>query len=72
MAALQLRRSGTRPAVYEVAGGNHVTILLSREETDARVDAIDVLAHPGGGPPPHRHAFAEWFRRKLTRRGPPR
>lgn len=23
---------------------------------------IVVLAQPGGGPPPHRHAFAEWFR----------
>jgi len=47
--------------VYVVAGGNHVTIQLDREETGGVVDAIEVLAQPGGGPPPHKHAFAEWF-----------
>ncbi len=48
--------------VYVVAGGNHVTLLLDRDVTARRLDVIDVLAQPGGGPPPHRHAFAEWFR----------
>jgi len=49
-------------AIYVVAGGNHVTILLDRDETGHALDVIDVRADPGGGPPPHRHAFAEWFR----------
>ncbi len=48
--------------VYAVAGGNHVTVLLDRAATGDAFDVIDVLAQPGGGPPPHRHAFAEWFR----------
>ncbi len=48
--------------IYAVAGGNHVTIELDRSATDASMDAIEVLAQPGGGPPPHRHAFGEWFR----------
>jgi quercetin dioxygenase-like cupin family protein len=47
---------------YAVAGGNHVTLLLHRSHTAAALDVIEVLAQPGGGPPPHRHAFAEWFR----------
>jgi quercetin dioxygenase-like cupin family protein len=49
-------------ATYAVAGGNHVTVLLDRNETASAFDVIEVLAQPGGGPPPHRHAFAEWFR----------
>ncbi len=48
--------------VYAVAGGNHVRLLLNRSDTGSALDVIDVLAQPGGGPPPHRHAFAEWFR----------
>jgi mannose-6-phosphate isomerase-like protein (cupin superfamily) len=50
-----------RGRVYAVAGGNHVTILIDAAETDGAFDLIEVLAQPGGGPPPHRHAFAEWF-----------
>lgn len=49
-------------ATYAVAGGNHVTLLLDRSHTAAALDVIEVLAQSGGGPPPHRHAFAEWFR----------
>lgn len=49
-------------ATYAVAGGNHVTLLLDRGHTASALDVIEVLAQPGGGPPPHRHAFAEWFR----------
>lgn len=49
-------------ATYVVAGGNHVTILLDRSQAGNRLDVIDVHAAPGGGPPPHRHEFAEWFR----------
>src|ERR1700733_15454901 len=48
--------------IYAVAGGNHVTVLLDRSDAPSALDVIDVLAQPGGGPPPHRHAFAEWFR----------
>jgi quercetin dioxygenase-like cupin family protein len=51
-----------QPAIYAVAGGNHVTLLLDRSQTASAFDVIEVLAQPGGGPPPHRHAFAEWFR----------
>jgi len=53
-------------AIYVVAGGNHVTVQLDRGETEGALDAIEVLARPGGGPPPHRHEFAEWF---LVREG---
>ena len=47
--------------VFAVAGGNHVTLMLRGEESAGVLDVIEVLAQPGGGPPPHRHAFAEWF-----------
>jgi quercetin dioxygenase-like cupin family protein len=49
-------------ATFAVAGGNHVTLVLDRDDTESALDVIEVLAQPGGGPPPHRHAFAEWFR----------
>ena len=52
--------------VYAVAGGNHVTIELDRSATGGRLDVIEVLAQSGGGPPPHSHAFGEWF---LVREG---
>lgn len=54
-------RRADRP-VYVVAGGNHVTILLDAADSGGMFDAIEVLAQPGGGPPPHRHRFGEWFR----------
>ncbi|MDO8214152.1 cupin domain-containing protein [Conexibacter sp. CPCC 206217] len=47
--------------VYAVAGGNHVTMLLDRSESGGTLDVIEVLAQPGGGPPPHRHEFGEFF-----------
>jgi quercetin dioxygenase-like cupin family protein len=50
------------PPTYVVAGGNHVTVQLDRAQSDELFDVIEVRAAPGGGPPPHRHAFAEWFR----------
>ena len=55
-----------RHRTYAVAGGNHVTVELDRDQTGGAVDIIEVLAQPGGGPPPHRHAFGEWF---LVREG---
>jgi mannose-6-phosphate isomerase-like protein (cupin superfamily) len=47
--------------VRVVKGGNHVTNLLEAGATDHAVDAISVRADTGGGPPPHRHEFGEWF-----------
>lgn len=52
--------------MYAVAGGNHVTVELDRAVTGGCVDVIEVLAQPGGGPPPHSHVFGEWF---LVREG---
>ncbi len=55
-----------RPAgsttLYVVAGGNHVAMAQDRSESNKLLDVIEVRAAPGGGPAPHRHAFAEWFR----------
>lgn len=50
-----------RAPVYVVAGGNHVMVVVDAPETGGDVDVIEVLAAPGGGPPPHQHAFVEWF-----------
>jgi quercetin dioxygenase-like cupin family protein len=47
--------------VRVVKGGNHVTNLLEAGTTGHAVDAIAVRADAGGGPPPHRHEFGEWF-----------
>jgi quercetin dioxygenase-like cupin family protein len=58
--------SATHQLVYAVAGGNHVTIELDRSVTAGSLDVIEVLAQPGGGPPPHSHDFGEWF---LVREG---
>jgi quercetin dioxygenase-like cupin family protein len=57
---IQPKRTSEGP-IYAVAGGNHVLIELDGKETDGLLDAIEVLAQPGGGPPPHSHSFAEWF-----------
>jgi quercetin dioxygenase-like cupin family protein len=58
--------SANQQPVYAVAGGNHVTIELDRSVTAGALDVIEVLAQPGGGPPPHSHPFGEWF---LVREG---
>ncbi|HEX3736040.1 MAG TPA: hypothetical protein VHV53_00735 [Solirubrobacterales bacterium] len=57
---IEPQTAGEHP-IYVVAGGNRVTIELDRAATGGVVDAIEVLAGPGGGPPPHRHEFGEWF-----------
>lgn len=41
--------------------GDTYTILLSGTDTDGRYCLIDMHVPPGGGPPPHRHAFEESF-----------
>jgi quercetin dioxygenase-like cupin family protein len=53
------RRADARVRV--VKGGNHVSNLLEAGTTGHAVDAISVRADTGGGPPPHRHEFGEWF-----------
>jgi quercetin dioxygenase-like cupin family protein len=52
---------GDDAPVRVVKGGNHVTNLLEAGATGYAVDAISVRANAGGGPPPHRHMFGEWF-----------
>jgi quercetin dioxygenase-like cupin family protein len=41
--------------------GDTYTILVTGEQTGGRFAVIDMLVPPGGGPPPHRHAFDEMF-----------
>lgn len=53
--------AGAGGAVYAMAGGNHVTILIDAADTGGAFDLVEVFAMPGGGPPPHRHEFVEWF-----------
>ncbi len=36
-------------------------IVVDADDTGGHFDLIEVLAQPGGGPPPHRHSFSEWF-----------
>ena len=55
-------RTAGSTTVYVGAGGNHVAIALDRSKSNELLDVIEVRAAPGGGPPPHRHAFAEWIR----------
>ena len=42
--------------------GDTYTVLLSGEQTAGRFAMLYMLIPPGGGPPPHRHAFEECFR----------
>jgi quercetin dioxygenase-like cupin family protein len=41
--------------------GDTYTILITGNDTDGRYCLIDMHIPPGGGPPPHRHAFEESF-----------
>ncbi len=41
--------------------GDTYTVLLRGRYTGGRFALIDMLVPPGGGPPPHRHAFEEAF-----------
>jgi quercetin dioxygenase-like cupin family protein len=49
------------PLTHLAVVGDTYTILLSGEQTAGRYALIDMLIPPGGGPPPHRHAFEEMF-----------
>jgi quercetin dioxygenase-like cupin family protein len=41
--------------------GDTYTILVSGSQTEGRYCLIDMHVPPGGGPPPHRHDFEEFF-----------
>lgn len=41
--------------------GDTYTIFVSGKDTAGRYCLIDMHGPPGGGPPPHRHAFEESF-----------
>lgn len=50
------------PALRHLAVvGDTYTILVAGSDTDGRYALIDMTVPPGGGPPPHRHAFEELF-----------
>ena len=63
---LGLDKRSLGPALFVLAVVIVVTIELDRALTGGLLDVIEVLAQPGGGPPPHRHSFGEWF---LVREG---
>jgi Cupin domain len=62
MSAPLTAQTASSTTMYVVAGGNHVEIVLDRFQSNELLDVIEVRAALGGGPPPYRHAFAEWFR----------
>jgi mannose-6-phosphate isomerase-like protein (cupin superfamily) len=41
--------------------GDVYTVLVSGAQTDGRYCLIDMIVPDGGGPPPHRHDFEEFF-----------
>ncbi len=41
--------------------GDTYTILVAGRDTGGKYTLIDMHVPPGGGPPPHRHAFEEMF-----------
>jgi quercetin dioxygenase-like cupin family protein len=41
--------------------GDEVTLLAAGTETGGTMTALEVLAGPGSGPPPHTHVYAELF-----------
>ena len=42
--------------------GDTYTVLIGGAETNGQYCLIDMHVPPGGGPPPHRHDFEEFFR----------
>src|ERR1700745_1052344 len=59
---LALARPDDDALVHLAVVGDTYTVLLSGEQTDGRFAVLDMLIPPGGGAPPHRHAFEESFR----------
>jgi quercetin dioxygenase-like cupin family protein len=59
---LAIARSDDEALLHLAVVGDTYTVLLSGEQTAGRFAMLDMLIPPGGGPPPHRHAFEESFR----------
>jgi quercetin dioxygenase-like cupin family protein len=59
---LAIARSDDEALLHLAVVGDTYTVVLSGEQTDGRFAMLDMLIPPGGGPPPHRHAFEECFR----------
>jgi quercetin dioxygenase-like cupin family protein len=59
---LAIARPDDPALVHLAVVGDTYTVLLSGEQTAGRFAMLDMLIPPGGGPPPHRHAFEECFR----------
>ena len=59
---LAVARPDDPDLVHLAVVGDTYTVLIDGEQTAGRFAMIDMLIPPGGGPPPHRHAFEECFR----------
>jgi quercetin dioxygenase-like cupin family protein len=59
---LTIARPDDPDLVHLSVVGDTYTVLFSGEQTAGRFAMLDMLIPPGGGPPPHRHAFEECFR----------
>jgi len=59
---LAIARADDEALLHLAVVGDTYTVLLSGEQTAGRFAMLDMLIPPGGGPPPHRHAFEESFR----------
>src|SRR3954447_61719 len=59
---LAIARSDDEALLHLAVVGDTYTVRLSGEQTAGRFAMLDMLIPPGGGPPPHRHAFEESFR----------
>ncbi|HTR75007.1 MAG TPA: cupin domain-containing protein [Solirubrobacterales bacterium] len=55
------RATRSTAAVYALAEGHRVTVLIDASETGGAFDLIEVVAPPGPVSPPHRHEFVEWY-----------
>jgi quercetin dioxygenase-like cupin family protein len=60
MSPLLTPQTASSTTIYVVEGGDHIEIALDRSQSNELLDVIEVRAAPGGGPPPHRHAFTEF------------
>src|SRR3954466_2235696 len=59
---LAIARSDDEALLHLAVVGATYTVLLSGEQPAGHFAMLDMLIPPGGGPPPHRHAFEESFR----------
>ena len=59
--SLVVARSNDQSLPHIGLVGDTYTVLLSGKDTAGQFCLIDMHIPPGGGPPPHRHAFEESF-----------